>query len=161
MICSIIDSTIDTSIWRKINHYHYPIDLKKKIIRKYNPSVWPFSTLICICGGWWLRKLVHAFFYKLQFFSTQPQCCLTFSWIKFQMLLRFCLIHKSIIILGDFLYLLYLCLCLYLGLFLSYLCNLCFIFIFIFMMISRIILSIQTYMFFCLYFRVCPIIFGW
>ena len=33
------------------------------------------------------------------FFSTQPQCCFTFSWIEFQMLLRCCLIHKSIIML--------------------------------------------------------------
>ena len=39
------------------------------------------------------------------------------------MFLRRCLIHKSIIILKDFLYLLYLYLCQYLGLFLLYLCD--------------------------------------
>ena len=32
------------------------------------------------------------FFYKQRFFfSTQPQCCLTFSWIQLRMLLRWCL----------------------------------------------------------------------
>ena len=35
------------------------------------------------------------FFYKQSLFSTQPQCCLTFSWIKLKMLLRCCLIHIS------------------------------------------------------------------
>ena len=53
------------------------------------------------------------------------------------MLLRCCLIHISIIILRHFLYLLYLCPCLDLGLFMSYLCDLFFIFIFIFIMINR------------------------
>ena len=39
------------------------------------------------------------------FFSTQPQCCLTFLWIELQMLLMCCLIQISIIILRQFLYL--------------------------------------------------------
>ena len=33
-------------------------------------------------------------FYKQPFFSTQPQCCLTFWWIELQVLLRCCLIHN-------------------------------------------------------------------
>ena len=49
------------------------------------------------------------FFYKQRFFSTQPHCGLTFSWIMLQMLLRCCLTHISIIILKHFLYLVYLC----------------------------------------------------
>ena len=57
-------------------------------------------------------------------FSTQSQCCLTFSCTELQVLLRCCLIHISIIILRHFLYLLYLCPCLVLGLFKSYLCDL-------------------------------------
>ena len=77
-------------------------------------------------------------FYEQRFFATQPQCCLTFSWIGLQMLLRCCLIHISVIILRHFLYLLYLCPCLDLGLFLSYICDLFFIFIFIFIMINCI-----------------------
>ena len=80
------------------------------------------------------------FFYKQHFFSTQPQSCLTLSWIELQMLLRCCLIHISIIMLGHFLYLLYLCpcldLCRFLDLFMSYLYDLLFIFIFI--IINRI-----------------------
>ena len=38
----------------------------------------------------WLTRL----FYKQGFFLTQSQCCLTFSWVEFQMLLRCCLIHN-------------------------------------------------------------------
>ena len=64
--------------------------------------------------------VIRAFFYKQRFFTIQPQCCLTFSWIEAQMLLRCCLIHKSIIILWHFLYLLYLCPFLDLGLFMLY-----------------------------------------
>ena len=37
--------------------------------------------------------LLLAFFYKQRFFSTQPQCCLIFSWIEPQMLLGCWLIH--------------------------------------------------------------------
>ena len=53
------------------------------------------------------------------------------------MLLRCCLIHISIIIVRHFLYLLYMCSYLDLGLFMLYLCELCFIFILIFLMINR------------------------
>ena len=45
------------------------------------------------------------FFINNVFFSTQPQCCLTFSWIELQMLLRCCLIHIRISILRLILYL--------------------------------------------------------
>ena len=69
---------------------------------------------------------VHAFFLKERLFSTQPQCCLTFSWIELQMLRRCCLLHVSIIILRQFLYLVYLRPCLGLALSRSYLCNLFF-----------------------------------
>ena len=112
---------------------------------------------LTIFSGFWATR----FFYKQRFFSTQRQCWLTFSWIELQTLLRCCLIHIIIIILRHVLYLLYLCPCLDLGLFMSYLCDLFFIFIFIFIMINRIISWIQTYLFFCLFFRICPIIFGW
>ena len=95
-----------------------------------------------------------------RFFSTQPQCSLTFSWIELQMLLCYCLIQKSIIILRHFLYLLYLCPYLGLGRFMSYLWDLFFIFISIFSMINRIISWKQTHLFFCLFFRICSIIFG-
>ena len=54
---------------------------------------------------------LHAFVYKQRamLFSTQPPCCLTFSWTELQMLLRCCIIQISIIIVRHFLYLLYLC----------------------------------------------------
>ena len=51
---------------------------------------------------------------------------------------KYCLIHITIIMLRDILYLVYLCLCLGLGLFMSHLCDLCFIFSFIFIIINHI-----------------------
>ena len=38
-------------------------------------------------------------FYKQRFFPTQLQCCLTFSWIQLQILLKCCLLHISIFLL--------------------------------------------------------------
>ena len=87
------------------------------------------------------------FLYKQRYFSTQPQCCLTFSWIGLQTLLRCFLMHISIIIQRHFLYLVYLCPCLDLGLIMS-LCDLFFIFIFIFIMVNHIILWKQAHLFF-------------
>ena len=34
------------------------------------------------------KQQLHSFFYKQRFFSAQPQCCLTFSWIELKMLLN-------------------------------------------------------------------------
>ena len=61
------------------------------------------------------------FFYEQHFFSTQPQCCLTFSWIELQVFLWCCLIYITIIMLRCILHLVYLCPCLGLGLFMLYL----------------------------------------
>ena len=115
-------------------------------------NVWPHVPKI---------QIYTLYFYKQRLSSTQPQCCLTFSWIELQMLLRCCLTHVSIIILGHTLYLLYLCPCLDLGLFMPYLCDLFFNFIFIFIMINRIISWIQTHLFFCLFSRISLFIFAW
>ena len=71
-------------------------------------------------------------FIRDTFFSTQPQCSLTFSQIEPQVLVGCCLIHISIIILRHFLCLLvYVSPCLDVGLFMSYLCDLLFFFTFI------------------------------
>ena len=94
---------------------------------------------------------IHALFYKQRFLSTQPQCCLTFSWIELQILLRCCLIHIIIIILRHLLYWLCLCPSLDLALFMSYLCDLFFFFVFIFIMMNCIISWIQTHLLFCLF----------
>ena len=85
---------------------------------------------------WTFFKLFKWF--KLEhFFSTQRQCCLTFSWIELQMLLRSCLIHMSIIILRHVLYWLYLHPW-SISPFMLY-CDLLFFFIFIFIMINLIV----------------------
>ena len=97
---------------------------------------------------------IHAFFCKQRFFSTQPQCCLTFSWTELQMLLRCCLMHKNIIMLIHFLHLLYLCPCLDLGLVMIY-------FSFLSLFPLWLVLWIQTHLFFCLQFKICPNIFRW
>ena len=47
------------------------------------------------------------FFIQATFFSTQLQCCLTFSSTELQMLFRCCLIHMTINILRHILYLVY------------------------------------------------------
>ena len=64
------------------------------------------------------------------------QCCLTFSWIEFQMLLRCCLIHVTMIIRRDIFYLIYLCPCLGLDLFMSYIAVLFVIFNLVFIVID-------------------------
>ena len=48
---------------------------------------------------------LHPFLYKQRFFSTQPQFCLIFLWIEFQILFRYCLMHMAIVIFRHILYL--------------------------------------------------------
>ena len=77
-------------------------------------------------------------------FSNEPRCCLTFSWIELQMLVRCYLMHITTIILWPILYLVYLCPCLGLGLFMSYIFGLFFIFSLIFFLFNHIITDIIT-----------------
>ena len=69
---------------------------------------------------------------------------------------RCCLIHINIIILRRFIHLLYLCLCLQLGLFMPYLPE-----PILHYMINCIISWIQTCLFFCLFFRIDLVIVRW
>ena len=62
------------------------------------------------------------------------------------MLLRCCLIHKTIILLKHILYLVYLCSCLGVGLLMSYLCDLFLIFSLIFIFINHITALKQTHL---------------
>ena len=77
------------------------------------------------------------FFYKERYFSTQLYCCLTFSRIVLQMLLRCFLLQITIIILRYILYLVYLCLRIGIGLFMPYLRDLLFILSLIFIAINH------------------------
>ena len=62
---------------------------------------------------WFVDKPRYTrFFYKQRFFSIQPHCCLTFSSIELEMLLKCCLMHVGIIMLRSVLCLLDLCPCL-------------------------------------------------
>ena len=137
-------SFVLVKIWIKIFHV-----LKFEVTR---------TTLLKITGHWtfyfvllshtYISHLNYKFFYKQRFVSTQPQCCLTFSLIEHQMLLRCCLIHITTITLRLILYLVYLCPCPGVGLFMSYLYDLFFIFSLIFIVIYYIISFKQTYLFF-------------
>ena len=75
-------------------------------------------------------------FYLEHFFSTQPQCYLTFTWTKLQILTG---VDETLLILTF---------CLELELFISCLCDLFFIFIIILTIINLIISWIQTHLFF-------------
>ena len=66
-----------------------------------------------------MQKL-YSFCFLSNVFSTQTHCYLTFSWIELQTLLRCCLIHVSIVIPKHFLYLVDLCSCLGLDLFMYF-----------------------------------------
>ena len=108
------------------------------------------SRLICLrsviylaCPTWLTRV-----FYKQRFFSTQSQCCLTFSGIELKMLHRCGLINTTIIILRYILYLVYLGPCLGLGLSMLYPCDLFFIFSLIFITSNSITSLKQTHLFF-------------
>ena len=92
---------------------------------------------------------LDTFFISNAFFSTQPQCCLTFLWTELQMLLGCCLIHITIIVLRHFLYLLYLCPCLDLSLFMT---NYVIYFLFLSCFSLMLIAWIQTHLFFCSFF---------
>ena len=74
------------------------------------------------------------------------------------MLLTCCFIHVKIIILRHILYLVYLCPCLGLDQFMSYICDLLFIFILIFSVINHATSSKQTYLFF-VHFLECLLLF--
>ena len=91
---------------------------------------------------------INAFLYKNAFFPAQPQRCLIFSWIELQMLLRYCSIYITIIILRHILFLAYLYPYLELVLHMSYLCDLFFFFSLIFVTINHIISFTLTYLFF-------------
>ena len=93
------------------------------------------------------------FIKKHFFFSAQPQCCWTFSWIELQILLRCSLIYIIIMKLRHFLCWVYLCQCLDLSLFMLYLCDLFFIFI----MINHLILRVKACLLFYLSFWMCPV----
>ena len=105
-----------------------------KIIRSISFS----ENLGYLQNGWSGLLLIHyMFFLEATLFSTQPQCCLTFSCIELQMLLRCCLIHVTIILLRQILYLVYFCSCLGTGLCISFLCDLLYIFSLIFIGINH------------------------
>ena len=101
----------------------FPDNIRNQSILKYTCFYRStLGSLISVTTAYFFKNLL--FFYKKSFFLTQPQCCLIFS-IKLQMLRRCGLMDIGIVILRKVLYVLYLCWCLELGAFMSYLCDLC------------------------------------
>ena len=94
------------------------VKLSKAHKYTFPPPQLYFDTSLIIRLSLFTSKPRNTRFFIRNFFSTQPQCCFTFSWIELQMLLKFCLIHIlkvsqydhayiiSMIILRHFLYLL-------------------------------------------------------
>ena len=95
----------------------------------------------------------YEFYYKLLFFNS-ASVLLNFFMNWASNVARCCLMHENIIILIHFLYLLYLSPCLDLGLFMIY-------FSFSSLFPLWLVLWIQTHLFFCLFFKICPNIFRW
>ena len=89
--------------------------------------------------------LIHAFFVSNAFF----QLSLSVALLCHELSFKCCLTHISIMILRQFLYLLYLCPCLVLSPFMSYLCDLLSFSSSFFIIISHIISSVQKDLFLC------------
>ena len=105
-------------------------------------------------------KVKHGRCYTLFYKNSFSQLSVSsFSWSELQMLFR-CYIKASQCWGTFYIFYIYY-ICVDLGLLLSYLCDLFFISIFIFNKVNRMISWIRTYMLFCLFFRICPIILGW
>ena len=94
ILCSNIDMSKNSITW-------WPYALQNQLYgNTETPMVLTWTKLV---------NSVRAFFISNAFFATQTQCCLTFSWIELQMLLRFSLIHIATMILRHIFYLVYLC----------------------------------------------------
>ena len=92
----------------------------KKWERNSKTIRWPLK-LVSTIAGFPPRLYNTRFIFISNAFLTQLYCCLTFSRIELQMMLRCCLIHITVIILKYTLYLVYLGPFLVPGLFMSYL----------------------------------------
>ena len=111
--------------------------------KKYFYSTLKFSTMITlsslIYNGLSSKNRENTrFFYKQRFFSAQPHCCLTFSWIELKMLQPLIYWYTFYICTGP-------------GLFMPYICDLFFIFSLAFIVINH-----KTS-----FFRISPVILGW
>ena len=119
----------------------------------------------------------HTCFYMQPFFNSASVAYLfhSFKWVKTlpqillcsflntftQMLLWCCLIHITIIILRNVLYLVYLRLYLGVGLFMSYLLDAFFIFRLVFIIMNHIISLKQASLFFADFLKISPLTFRW
>ena len=83
---------------------------------------------------------------KVTTFSTQPQCCLTFSRIELQMFLKCCLTHNHHYIETHFAFSIFMPMRLILGLFMLYLYDVFVFFSLIFSIINHIISLKQTHL---------------
>ena len=90
----IQNSKIVTAFWRKaVNISNISISILYQYLYQYQ-----YPTTFITLGKYktWKATGVLPALCKQRFFSTQPQCCLTFTWIELQMFLWCWLIHISI-----------------------------------------------------------------
>ena len=117
---------------------------KKNKIGKYKSFTPPFFSHFSLSLNSKKHVVMRAKRKKLNIFTLQLP---TFSLIELQMLLRCCFIHISIITVRHFLYLLYLCSWLDLGIYIISMWCIFFIFIFIFidLLYKLVNMNIHTY----------------
>ena len=96
------------------------------------------------------------FFYKQCFFSTHPQCCLAFSWIELQMLLRCWLIHLTNI--KHFIFSIFVSMSRPSSIYVVHMWSIFYFFSLVFIIINNLIK--KTHLFFVYFVRLSPTIFG-
>ena len=121
-------------------------ELRKVITNrsKLIKSPWKLETSNARKAFQWPKEFMcYTFFSKHRFLSIQLQCCLNFSWIELQMLLRCCLIrmkHKHHYLETLFIFTVFVTMSRPRSICIVYMWYF-FIFIFIFIIINRIIIS--------------------
>ena len=102
--CQMTYFSINTIFFTDEKHTQWNLDTTVKV---FHESILYFTKIPwnCICivhvndeikGNKYVQQMFswnYMLFYKQNFFSPKSRCCLTFSWVELQILLRYCLIH--------------------------------------------------------------------
>ena len=132
--------------------------LQKKTPRMRAPISVETQVASFLCITWVTKNDIEK---QLRAFFQLSQCCLTFSWIELEMLLRCCLMYTTIFMLRHILYVVYLWPYLGLGQFMSFLCYLFFIFSLISSIINHITWLKQTHLIFVHFLKCLLLFFRW
>ena len=103
--CQMTYFSINTNLFTDEKHTQWNLDTTVKVFHESilcsTESPWNCICILHVSGYIKGNKYVqqkfswnYMLFYKQNVFSPTSRCCLTFSWIELQILLRYCLIHK-------------------------------------------------------------------